>query len=89
MPVKSKSLKFKLMAIGLCPPWEMSIRLIRNGSNGGIDKPWWPFGCCCTILVMTRGRHSKSAGLHCGISVAKIENKTQYKYINQVTETTC
>lgn len=39
MPTKSKSLKFKLMAIGLCPPCEMSMRLIRNGSNGGIDKP--------------------------------------------------
>lgn len=39
MPTKSKSLKFKLMAIGLCPPCKMSMRLIRNGSNGGIDKP--------------------------------------------------
>lgn len=58
------------MAIGLLDPCLMSTRLIRNGSSGGMLKPEWPFGCCCTMSVMTLGRHSVSAGLHCGISAA-------------------
>lgn len=38
-PLKSKSLKFKLIETGLLPPCAISIRLMRKGSIGGIDRP--------------------------------------------------
>lgn len=73
MPVRSKSLKFKFMAIGLLAPWLISMRLMRSGSNGGMDKPLCPFGCFCTMSVITFGRQTVSAALHCGRSVAETQ----------------
>lgn len=69
-PLKSKSLNVKLMAIGLLSPCLISILLMRNGSIGGIAKPECPFGWFCTMSVITLGRHSVSAALHCGKSLA-------------------
>lgn len=69
-PLKSKSLKFKLIETGLLPPCAISIRLMRNGSIGGIDRPVWPFGYFWTISVITFGKQTVSPTLHCGISAA-------------------
>lgn len=43
-PLKSKSWKFNLIAIGLSEPCKISMLLMRNGSIFGIDKPVCPFG---------------------------------------------
>lgn len=69
-PDKSKSFKFKLMAIGLSLPCEMSMRLMCNGSIGGIERPECPSGCSCTISVITFGKQTVSPAWHRGISVA-------------------
>lgn len=72
-PDKSKSFKFKLIAMGLSLPCEMSMRFMRNGSIRGIDSPECPFGCCCTISVITFGKQSVSPARQRGISSAIVE----------------
>lgn len=69
-PVKSKSLKFKLIAMGLSEPCKISIRLMRNGSMGGIAKPECPSGCSCTISVISFGKQTVSPARHLGKSAA-------------------
>lgn len=84
-PDKSKSLKSNLIAIGLFEPCTILILLMRNGSNGGIAKPECPFGCDCTICVITFGRHATSAALHCGKSLAVIKEQEETKNLNYVS----
>ena len=72
MPIKSVLRKFKSMAIGLLPPWTMSMELMRSGSSGGIAKPECPSGCSDIICVITVGMKAESPAAHCGISDAVI-----------------
>lgn len=88
IPDISKSRKFKVIAIGDFAPWLMSIWLMCNGSSGGIANPLCPFGCFCTISVITFGKQSVSAALHRGISVAIYEQRKQNN-INHILETLC
>lgn len=76
--------------MGLSEACKISIRLIRNGSNGGIAKPECPFGFSCTISVITFGKQTVSPAWHRDISEAMlIKQKKERTKMNKIELKSC